>query len=244
MSITEERHMGIAAPTLDTPIVDESARPTLFDPGGPLTDASQPDPGSTRPDAVVTPVVAADLFSTHTREHGDDESDDADEPVVDLRERASTDRVPSVDGKVPVELLDTMATATEAMEYIERARGNLYTLHHLLVRADILFAEVAESLRAQGHDDEAGLLEEQVIGRTVLEDRWSFEVVEAFDDGFYGPVCDAVRDLEHRTVGGRRHAREEALKRYRTPPTANGGEPRADHAAGGPCLSPTRRARR
>jgi hypothetical protein len=224
MSITEERHMAIAAPALDTPNVDESARSTLFDPGGPLTDASQPDPESATPDAVVTPVVGADLFSTHTREHGDDESDDTGEPAVDLRERASTDRVPSPAGEVPFELLDTMATATEAMEYIERARGNLYTLHHLLVRADLLFAEVAASLRAQGHDDEAGLLEQQVIGRNVLENRWSFEVVEAFDDGFYGPVSGAVRDLERRTVGGQRHAREAALKRYRTTPQSTGDE--------------------
>lgn len=206
------------------PVEDESARPTLFAPGGPLTSAQDPDhaaPESQRPagdpDTSAAPTPASELFSTQTRDQADDDLDGAGVEPIDLRDGTIASPTSTSHGDVPDrELLETMATAAEAIEYIERARGHLYTLHHLLVRADILFSEAATSLREQGHPDEAEILETRVIGRNVIDDRWSFEVVEAFEDGFYGPVSGAVRDIERRTVGGRRHALDAAVKQART----------------------------
>ena len=104
-----------------------------------------------------------------------------------------------------------MATATEAMEYVERARGHLFTLHHLLGRADLLFAEVAAELRSQGRAGDAARIEREVVGRDVLEGRWSFEVLEEFEQEYYEPVRDAVRTVERRTTG-RPHARAVRLR--------------------------------
>ena len=112
---------------------------------------------------------------------------------------------------IDARLLETMATATEALECVERARGHLFTLHHLLGRADLLFAEVATELRAQGRGAEAARIEREVVGRDVLEDRWSFELVEEFEQTYYEPVRDAVRTVERRTTG-RPHAREVRMR--------------------------------
>lgn len=220
--------MAIAAPAADTAATtDEPTRTTLFAPGGPLNAANPHDPPGRRApsvDGAPGSAMAADLFSTQTRDHEEgspapcdatDPDDGPGVPHVDLR-----------DGNPTLELMDTMATATEAIEYVERARGHLYTLHHLLVRADILFAEVAASLQAQGRADEAELLQDHVIGRNVIDDRWSFELVEGFDDSYYSPVTEAVRDLEGRTVGGRRHARESVLKQHRTESADAAPDPR------------------
>jgi hypothetical protein len=78
--------------------------------------------------------------------------------------------------------VDAVGKATEGLEYIERARGHLYAFHQLVGRADFLFAESAERLAAAGHPDEAASLWRSVVGRDVLEGRWTFEIVERFDD--------------------------------------------------------------
>jgi hypothetical protein len=140
-----------------------------------------------------------DLFSTATR------SEPAPPVVLSADEPAPAD---------DQRLLETMATATEAMEYVERARGHLITLHHLLGRAEVLFEEVAGELRAEGHSTEAAQLEREVIGRDVIEGRWSYELLEEFDRAYYEPVRDTHREVVAGTVG-RPHAREEHVRAAR-----------------------------
>src|SRR5207244_3129201 len=49
----------------------------------------------------------------------------------------------------------------------------------------------------------------------VLEGRWTFEIVERFDDDYYDVARSEVAHLEQACVGGRRHAHEEALRTRR-----------------------------
>ena len=121
------------------------------------------------------------------------------------------------------ETVDAVGKATEALEYIERARGHLYAFHQLIGRADFLFEESAIALAESGHPDEAMSLWRNMVGRDVLEGRWTFEVVEGFDDNYYDSARAEVLALEARLVQGRRHAHEESLRRRRrdgTPPFA------------------------
>jgi hypothetical protein len=111
--------------------------------------------------------------------------------------------------------VDAVGKATEALEYIERARGHLYAFHQLIGRADLLFEESAERLAAAGHREEAASLWHHVVGRDVLQGRWTFEIVEGFDDDYYEAARAEVMRLEERLVGGRRHGHEEALRRRR-----------------------------
>jgi hypothetical protein len=49
----------------------------------------------------------------------------------------------------------------------------------------------------------------------VLEGRWTFEIVERFDDDYYDTARAEVAHLEQLLVAGRRHAHEEELRTAR-----------------------------
>jgi hypothetical protein len=118
-------------------------------------------------------------------------------------------------GAGDAETVDAVGRAREALEYVERARGHLYAFHQLIGRADFLFEESARRLAQLGHHDQATSLWRNAVGRDVLENRWTFEIVERFDDDYYDTVRSEVRRLEDSLVGGRRHAHEQALRRRR-----------------------------
>ena len=113
---------------------------------------------------------------------------------------------------------DTVEAAgkvTEALEWVERARGHLYEFHQLMGRADILFGEAAEALCDAGHDKLADLVETELVGRNVLTGRWTFQIVEEFDDGYYGPAQVVEAQVRDDLLGGRRHVFEAELKERR-----------------------------
>lgn len=105
--------------------------------------------------------------------------------------------------------------ASEAFEYVERVRGHLYSLHQLMGRADFLFEEAADLLDEAGHGDRADELRERVVGRNLLDGRWTFQIVEEFDDVYYDTVREAFRSLEMDLLDGRRHVFEAEMKEQR-----------------------------
>lgn len=104
---------------------------------------------------------------------------------------------------------------SEAREYLIRARGHLYSLHQLVGRADLLAGEAMDELRALGHAAEADLLEQEVVGRDVLPGRWTFQVVEEFDAGYYDVVERVEQEVHDRLMAGRRHVHEAEMKARR-----------------------------
>jgi hypothetical protein len=113
------------------------------------------------------------------------------------------------------ETVDAVGKATEALEYVERARGHLYAFHQLIGRADYLFEESAQLLEQLGHGEEAASLWRNVVGRDVLEGRWTYEIVEHFNDDYYDTARSEVLHLAQHLVSSRRHAHEEAMRRRR-----------------------------
>jgi hypothetical protein len=111
--------------------------------------------------------------------------------------------------------IDAVGKASEALEYVERARGHLYAFHQIIGRADFLFEQAALDLAATGHHAEAASLWRNVVGRDVLEGRWTFQIVEGFDDDYYDAARNEVLRLERVLVAGRRHAHEEQLRERR-----------------------------
>ena len=95
---------------------------------------------------------------------------------------------------------------------IEDARGSLYRFHRLTGTADLAIGEAVEMLRAAGHDAIADRIDEEVVGRNVLEGRWTFQVVEEYDDGYYTAVKDAERAARDALIEGRRHIYESEMK--------------------------------
>lgn len=116
---------------------------------------------------------------------------------------------------VDSDTIEAVGKASEALEYVERARGHLYSFHQLMGHADLVFGEAADQLRDSGHPTEADHLDVDVVGRNVLDGRWTFQIVEEFDDLYYRAVVDAVRGLEQRLMRGHRHVHEAQLKEQR-----------------------------
>ena len=106
-------------------------------------------------------------------------------------------------------------TLGEGLERLERARGHLYAFHQLTGRADELFGDAAEQLDEAGHGALAKLLWREVVGRNVLHGRWTFQVVEEFDDEYHRCVVGVEAEIRRELLGGRRHVHEAEMKERR-----------------------------
>ena len=104
---------------------------------------------------------------------------------------------------------------SEAFEWIERARGRLFDFHQMIGRADLLADEAADMLEAAGHPELAQAIRVDVVGRNVLDGRWTFQIVEEFDGGYYASVKGADERVRNELMGGRRHVFEAELKEQR-----------------------------
>ena len=122
--------------------------------------------------------------------------------------------------------VEATGKVSEALEWVERARGHLYEFHQMMGHADFAFGEAADALREAGHEAQADLLGADVVGRNVLEGRWTFQVVEEFDDGYYDAVRTAEKRVRDELVGGRRHVFEAELKEQRRTHGRDGHERR------------------
>lgn len=90
--------------------------------------------------------------------------------------------------------------------------------HQLMGHADLVFEEAVERLAAADLRDDAERFSAEIVGRNVLDGRWTFQVVDEFDAVYWDHARAAVRALEDHHLGGRRHVFEAHLKeRRRTP---------------------------
>lgn len=125
--------------------------------------------------------------------------------------RASEHQTPA---GVSEQTIEGVGKLSEAFEYIERAKGHLYSFHQLMGRADFLVEEAAEALREAGHTEFSERLATELVGRNVLDGRWTFQIVEEFDDTYY----EFFRGLERESrelTGGVRHLYEARMKEQR-----------------------------
>lgn len=141
-------------------------------------------------------------------------SEDARETGLDRRPEGVDDATVEALGKL-----------SEALEWVERARGHLYEFHQLMGHADALFGEAADGLRAAGHEGVAERVTERVVGRNALPGRWTFQIVEEFDDGYWAEVRAEERAARTELVGGVRHVFEAEMKAARITPGRRGHEP-------------------
>ncbi len=113
------------------------------------------------------------------------------------------------------ETVDAVGTVSEAMEYVDRARGHLYSFHQLMGRADLLLGEACDKLRAAGHDEVADRLASELVGRNVLYGRWTFQIVEDFDDNYWSVFREHQQRITDELQGGVRHIFEAEMKENR-----------------------------
>ena len=119
------------------------------------------------------------------------------------------------DDKTEKDPIDAAGILSEALEYADRARGHLYAFHQLTGRSDFLLGDAAEALRSCGHADLAERLEEDLVGRNVIADRWTFQIVEDYDDNYWEPFRAVEREVRDQLTGGERHLHEARMKERR-----------------------------
>jgi hypothetical protein len=111
--------------------------------------------------------------------------------------------------------VEALGDISEALEAVEVARGHLYAFHRLTGTADLTLGKGVEKLRGAGHGDLADRFERELVGRNVVQGRWTFQIVEEYDDGYYALFKALERECRNALVCGRRHLFEAEMKEDR-----------------------------
>ncbi|MFC4358372.1 hypothetical protein ACFO0N_10490 [Halobium salinum] len=99
------------------------------------------------------------------------------------------------------------------IEHVYRAYGSLLDFHHRVGHAMDRFHAAEASLRAAGHDELADRLRDRHLPAGIVDDRWSYEVVEAFERDFLDPITAFEASVRDDLADGRTHVSERAQQR-------------------------------
>lgn len=122
------------------------------------------------------------------------------------------------------ETIEAVGKVSEALEYVERARGHLYSFHQLMGHADLLLGEACDGLRSAGHAGLADRLSEEMVGRNVIRGRWTFQLIEEFDDDYWQHFRAHEKRIRDELTDGKRHVFEAEMKQDRRTKRRDGHE--------------------
>ncbi len=126
---------------------------------------------------------------------------------------------PAPDHRRPAGVSDETVAAlgklSEALEAVEEARGHLYTFHRRSGTADLMLGDAVQMLREAGHAGLADEIDRDLVGRNVILGRWTFQVIEDYDDGYFATFRTLEEKARQDLVGGRRHLYEAEMKEDR-----------------------------
>jgi hypothetical protein len=128
--------------------------------------------------------------------------------------------------------VEALGKLSAAIDHVEDARGHLYAFHRLCGSAETTMEEATAMIREAGHADIADALDQGVLGRNPLPGMWSFQMVEAYDDGFYAEAKGIQQRAIDELMGGRRHIFEAEMKELRRTRGRKGHEVTPEHADG------------
>ncbi|MEU7655438.1 hypothetical protein AB0C41_25860 [Micromonospora taraxaci] len=135
--------------------------------------------------------------------------------MADKRQTSAADEAHARPNGVDDDTVEALGELSKALETIHRARGHLYAAHQLVGGADLTLDRVVELLQQAGHDEVANRVESELLGRNVLPGRWTFQMMEEFDDGYYATFQEVERYAREKLAGGRRHIYEAEMKERR-----------------------------
>jgi hypothetical protein len=108
--------------------------------------------------------------------------------------------------------VEGLGKLSEALETVDQARGFLYAFHQLTGKADLLLQDAVDLLHEAGHGGLAGDLERELVGRNVIADRWTFQIVEDFDENYWATFRDFDARARCELADGDRHVYEARMK--------------------------------
>jgi hypothetical protein len=135
--------------------------------------------------------------------------------MAEKKQVASVDEGHARPGGLDDKTVEALGELSKALETIHRVRGHLYSAHQLVGGADLTLDRVVKLFREGGHDEVADRVEHELLGRNVLPGRWTFQIMEEFDDGYYAAFQEIERDAREKLAGGRRHIYEAEMKQRR-----------------------------
>lgn len=163
-------------------------------------------------------MTRADSEQEDPRTNNDIKSGNPDpvDPEARGGDHATSDDHPGAPTRpVDPETVTALGVLSDALETVERARGHLYAFHQLTGSADFKLGDAVEQLRAAGHGDVADRLNLELVGRNVLPGRWTFQIVEEYDDGYWSVFRELEGQVRQELAGGARHLYEANLKEKR-----------------------------
>lgn len=120
--------------------------------------------------------------------------------------------------------VEALGKISEALEAVEHARGHLYAFHRLSGHADLTLQDGVRRLRDARRTDLADLVEELLVGRDVIDGRWTFQLVEAYDAQYWSAFRDVEAHLRRET-GMEPHVLEAEMKHAEQTGEQTGGLP-------------------
>jgi hypothetical protein len=98
---------------------------------------------------------------------------------------------------------------TLGTEWLHRAHGHLLAFHHSTGHAMDHVAAAEAHLREAGHDEFANAIRDEYLHSGVIDDdRWSYDVVEDFQDGVYTDLQRFESIVRDELADGQRHVSE------------------------------------
>src|SRR3954469_7088552 len=98
--------------------------------------------------------------------------------------------------------VEALGKLSEALEAVEHARGLLYGFHRLTGTADLALQEAVDLFRTAGHTALADDLDKELVGRNVIADRWTFQIVEDFDGSYWSAFREFDEGARKELAGG------------------------------------------
>jgi hypothetical protein len=108
--------------------------------------------------------------------------------------------------------VEGLGKLSEALETVEQARGQLYGFHQHSGKADLLLQDAVELFREAGHAELADDLERDLVGRNVIADRWTFQIVEDYDASYWSVFRAFDERARDELADGDRHVLEARMK--------------------------------
>jgi hypothetical protein len=108
--------------------------------------------------------------------------------------------------------VEALGRFSEALEAVEIARGRLYAFHRISGTADRTLGEAVDLFRKAGHDDLADRIQTDLVGRNLIHGRWSFQIVEEYDETYWTPFRELEQAAREQLAEGRRHVFEAEMK--------------------------------
>jgi hypothetical protein len=108
--------------------------------------------------------------------------------------------------------VEALGKLSEALETVDQARGFLYAFHQLTGKADRLLQESVDLFEEAGATELAADLDRDLVGRNVIADRWTFQIVEDFDASYWSAFRAFDERARTELAGGDRHVYEARMK--------------------------------